>query len=160
MPPGPDTIGSGPGGRGPAESAAGRIPPQDIEAEVATLGSMLIEGEAAGIVLEQLQPEDFYRSAHQEIFRAVRDIYVADHQADVILLRDYLTGKGKHSCSFTLFCADTIEPLDSFTDNMAYKGKRFYIVDNCRIIVQTVRSRIGRSMPRHSRMAFHGCYQC
>jgi len=94
MPPGPDTIRSGPGGRGLAEAAAGRIPPQDIEAEIATLGSMLIEGEAAGIVLEQLEAEDFYRSAHQEIFRAVRDIYAADHQADVILLRDYLTGKG------------------------------------------------------------------
>jgi len=94
MPPGPDTIKSGPGRPGPSEGLAGRIPPQDIDAEVATLGSMLIEGEAAGIVLEQLVPEDFYRSAHQEIFRAVRDIYVADRQADVILLRDHLSGKG------------------------------------------------------------------
>jgi len=94
MPPGPDTIRSGPSGPGPAGGPAGRIPPQDIEAEVATLGSMLIEGEAAGIVLEQLEAEDFYRSAHQEIFRAVRDIYVADRQADVILLRDHLSGKG------------------------------------------------------------------
>jgi replicative DNA helicase len=56
---------------------------------------MLLEGEAAGLVLERLAPEDFYRSAHREIFLAVRDIYVADRQADVVLLRDHLSGKGK-----------------------------------------------------------------
>ncbi|MHC4249332.1 MAG: replicative DNA helicase [Planctomycetota bacterium] len=95
MPPGPDTIRRGPGGPGPARSPAERIPPQDIEAEAATLGSMLLEGEAAGLVLERLAPEDFYRSAHREIFLAVRDIYVADRQADVVLLRDHLSGKGK-----------------------------------------------------------------
>ncbi len=95
MPPAPDTRRSGPGRPGTAVGLAERMPPQDIEAEAATLGSMLIEGEAAGLVLERLAPEDFYRSAHQEIFRAVRDIYVADRQADVVLLRDYLGGKGK-----------------------------------------------------------------
>ncbi|MHC5053883.1 MAG: replicative DNA helicase [Planctomycetota bacterium] len=95
MPPGPDTIRRGPGGPGPARSPAERIPPQDIEAEAATLGSMLLEGEAAGLVLERLAPEDFYRSAHREIFLAVRDIYAADHQADVVLLRDHLSSKGK-----------------------------------------------------------------
>jgi len=95
MPAGPDTRRTGPGDVGSALGTAERIPPQDIEAEAATLGAMLLEGEAAGLVLEQLAPEDFYRSAHREIFLAVRDIYAADHQADVILLRDYLKDKGK-----------------------------------------------------------------
>ncbi len=95
MPAGPDTRRTGLVGAGSALGTAERIPPQDIEAEAATLGAMLLEGEAAGLVLEQLAPDDFYRSAHREIFMAVRDIYVADSQADVVLLRDHLSAKGK-----------------------------------------------------------------
>jgi replicative DNA helicase len=36
-----------------------RIPPQDIEAEQAVLGAMLIDEEAAGRVLEQLRAKIF-----------------------------------------------------------------------------------------------------
>ena len=38
-----------------------RVPPQNIEAEQAVLGAMLIKKEAIIEVQEILQPDDFYR---------------------------------------------------------------------------------------------------
>src|SRR5262249_28272103 len=51
-----------------------RIPPQDLEAEQSTLGSMMITRTAVEQALELLQPEDFYRDAHRYIFEAISDL--------------------------------------------------------------------------------------
>jgi replicative DNA helicase len=48
-----------------------RVPPQDLEAEQGVLGACLVSPEAAERVSEILAPEDFYRYAHAEIYRAV-----------------------------------------------------------------------------------------
>jgi len=41
-----------------------RVPPQDLDAERSVLGSMLLSTEAMADVVEILDPDDFYRSAH------------------------------------------------------------------------------------------------
>ena len=51
-----------------------RVPPQNIEAEQAVLGAMLLEREAIAKVMEKLRSEDFYREAHKVIFNAMRRI--------------------------------------------------------------------------------------
>ncbi|MBU8821146.1 hypothetical protein KL864_35425, partial [Mycolicibacterium goodii] len=43
---------------------AGRQPPQDMAAEQAVLGGMLLSKDAIADVLERLRPGDFYRPAH------------------------------------------------------------------------------------------------
>ena len=48
-----------------------KIIPQDIEAEQSVLSAMLIDKKAVGIVAEKLKPEDFYRPAHQIIYRTI-----------------------------------------------------------------------------------------
>jgi replicative DNA helicase len=57
-----------------APSAA--VPPQNIEAEESVLGAMLIaEGAVSTVVVEaHLRPEDFYREAHRQIFKAILDL--------------------------------------------------------------------------------------
>jgi replicative DNA helicase len=65
---------------------------QDIEAERAVLGSMMIEGEAAGLALEILRPEDFYAAMHQEIFEAIEFICDSGEDPDQLLVRDHLEG--------------------------------------------------------------------
>ena len=54
-------------------NAAGRLPPQDTEAETALLGSILMADTALDSVLidVRLRPEDFYRDRHRAIFRAM-----------------------------------------------------------------------------------------
>ncbi|HAX98674.1 MAG TPA: replicative DNA helicase, partial [Candidatus Atribacteria bacterium] len=45
-----------------------RVPPQSLEAEQATLGSMLLERNALLKALEILRPEDYYYDNHRIIF--------------------------------------------------------------------------------------------
>ena len=67
-----------------------RLPPQNIEAEQAVLGSMLIDAEGIERVAQFLQPEDFYREAHQHIFRAVLTLYERREPADFVTICDEL----------------------------------------------------------------------
>ena len=48
-----------------------KIPPQAIDAEMAVLGSMLLDAEAVTDALEILKPEHFYKESHQKIFAAI-----------------------------------------------------------------------------------------
>lgn len=77
------------------------IPPNNIEAEMATLGSILI-GDAGTrapfrLVREFLEPEDFYRPTHQDIFRTLiaMDEEDANCPWDLITLIDALRVRGK-----------------------------------------------------------------
>src|SRR6266566_4468841 len=47
----------------------GNLPPQDLDAEESVLGSMLVSPTAVAIVSELLQPDDFYRGSHAQIYR-------------------------------------------------------------------------------------------
>jgi len=46
-----------------------QTPPQNIEAEKAVLGAAFLSGDALVEAMEYVQPEDFYRRAHQIIFQ-------------------------------------------------------------------------------------------
>ncbi|MGZ3680208.1 MAG: replicative DNA helicase, partial [Ktedonobacterales bacterium] len=75
--------------------AVEKLLPQNVEAEVGVLGSLLIDPEAIVQVADFLQPEDFYRDAHRSIFQAVLDLYEAGRPADLITLTDELARRGK-----------------------------------------------------------------
>lgn len=77
------------------EPVLDRMPPQDLMAERAVLGSMLIEAEAVGKAIEILQPEDFYKSAHQEIFSAMIELFSAHEPVDVLTVVATLTRRAK-----------------------------------------------------------------
>ena len=51
-----------------------RVPPQNIEAEQAVLGAVLLEREALYSAAEIVVPEDFYRQSHQRLFRVMLDL--------------------------------------------------------------------------------------
>ena len=53
-----------------------RIPPQALDAEMAVLGSMLLDKDALTDAVEILRPEHFYKEAHQVIFSAIKDLSV------------------------------------------------------------------------------------
>ena len=72
-----------------------RIPPHDIEAEQAVLGSMLTDKDAVVSAIEVLKEEDFYRDDNKTIFRAIMDLYIAGDSIDVITTKDELTSMNK-----------------------------------------------------------------
>lgn len=70
-----------------------RVPPQNIEAEQAVLGAVLIDQNALMSATEILIPEDFYRQAHQRIFRAMLDLTEKNEPVDLVTLTAELTDR-------------------------------------------------------------------
>ena len=71
-----------------------RIPPHNKEAEQSALGAALVSKEALSDVIQILRPEDFYDSAHREIYTAMRELYRDDKNVDIITVSDALKKKG------------------------------------------------------------------
>jgi replicative DNA helicase len=79
----------------PESSAAPRMPPHDLQAEMGVLGSMLLSQDATHLARERLSASSFYKLAHQDIFNAIAELSESSNAADVILLRDQLTKDGR-----------------------------------------------------------------
>lgn len=67
-----------------------RIPPQNVEAEQAVLGAMLLSHDAVIVAMEKLQPRDFYCDAHRIIFEAMEHLHRENKEIDVITLPEEL----------------------------------------------------------------------
>ncbi|MGA2640409.1 MAG: replicative DNA helicase [Spirochaetia bacterium] len=70
------------------------IPSHNEEAEIATLGAVLIDAEALPTIIPLLRPEDFYRGAHQRIYEAVLALFDRGQSIDLITLSDELRTRG------------------------------------------------------------------
>ena len=73
----------------------GKIPPNDVEAEQAVIGSMLTDKEAVSAAIEVLKPEDFYREDNRIIFEAILSLYGRSEPIDIITLKSELSSMGK-----------------------------------------------------------------
>lgn len=73
----------------------GKVPPNDIEAEQAVIGSMLTDKDAVSSALEVLRPDDFYRDDNRIIFSAIMNLYNRSEPVDIITLKSELTSLGK-----------------------------------------------------------------
>ena len=71
-----------------------RIPPQNLDAEQSTLGSMLLEKEAIYKGSEILRPDDFYREAHRVIFEVVVHLANKGEPVDLITVSEELKQRG------------------------------------------------------------------
>ena len=51
-----------------------RVPPQNLEAEQSVLGAILLDERCLNRALEVMQPDDFYRETHRDIFLAMLEL--------------------------------------------------------------------------------------
>ncbi len=72
-----------------------RIPLHSIDAEMGTLGSMLLSKRMAEQITSSLLAEQFYRPAHQLIFNAMRQLVSLSRPIDFLTLKDELTARGQ-----------------------------------------------------------------
>ena len=72
----------------------GMIPPHSLEAEQSVLGAMIINKEAINIAIEQIHPEDFYKEANKEIFKAIIELFNRNEPVDLITLSEELKRRG------------------------------------------------------------------
>lgn len=74
---------------------AGKVPPQNVDAEMSLLGAVLIDEEALADVSEHVTPKDFYDKRHGLIYDAMMRLYEKHKPVDLLTLTDELKKK-KH----------------------------------------------------------------
>ena len=74
--------------------AVGKVPPHDIQAEQAVLGSMLLDKDAVIDAIEVLKEDSFYREDNKMIFSAILSLYAKSEPIDLITVKSELTENG------------------------------------------------------------------
>lgn len=91
----------------------GKIPPQNIEAEVAVLGAILIDRNALVKVLPVLSSNMFYKEAHVKIFNAITSLFSRGESIDLLTLSTELRKKGE------LDLVGGLEYINGLTDSVS-----------------------------------------
>lgn len=70
-----------------------RIPPQNLEAEMSVLGSLMLDKNAVIKVADLVRSEDFYKDAHRLIYEIMLELYEDREPIDVLSLSNKLEEK-------------------------------------------------------------------
>jgi len=73
----------------------GKLPPQALELEEAVLGAMLIDKKGVDEVIDLLEPEAFYKTAHQNIFESIFNLFQNSQPIDLLTVSADLRKNGK-----------------------------------------------------------------
>lgn len=76
-----------------AENLPGKLPPQNIEAEKSLLGSLLLDKNSIVKIVDFLQPKDFYKQTHKEIYQAAIDLFEKSEPIDLLAISARLKEK-------------------------------------------------------------------
>jgi replicative DNA helicase len=74
---------------------AGKVPPQNIDAEMSLLGAILLDEEVLADVTDRVHAADFYEPKHQAIFAAMLRLYEKHSPVDLLTLTDELNKKAE-----------------------------------------------------------------
>ncbi len=75
------------------EVPAGKVPPQNLDAEKSLLGAVLIDEETLADISEHVTPKDFYDKRHATIFDGMMRLYEHHKPVDLLTLTDELKKK-------------------------------------------------------------------
>jgi len=70
-----------------------KLPPQNIDAEMAVLGAMLIDEKAIPEVLEFINSDSFYRQEHRTIFSSIVSLFDGRKKVDILTVSEDLSKK-------------------------------------------------------------------
>lgn len=73
----------------------GKLPPQNLDAEVSLLGAVLIDEDVLTRVTDKLAADDFYDHRHELIYAAMLRLYENHRAVDLLTLSDELKKKGE-----------------------------------------------------------------
>src|SRR3989344_1345019 len=77
----------------PFQGRSLKVPPQNVEAEISTLGALLVDGSAIYKVIDIIRVEDFYRPQHQTVFAAIMELFERREPIDVLSVSSRLREK-------------------------------------------------------------------
>jgi replicative DNA helicase len=72
-----------------------KVPPHNLEAEMAVLGAMMLDQEAVITASEILKLEDFYRENHRVLFESILDQNAKGEPVDLVTVAEALRAKGQ-----------------------------------------------------------------
>lgn len=72
-----------------------KLPPHSVEAEQSVLGGLMLANQAWDDVADQVEPGDFYRGSHKQIYTQMARLVTADEPIDVITLSEALNATGE-----------------------------------------------------------------
>jgi len=103
------------------ESLLDRVPPQDLEAEAAVLGSIILDNECAGEIVQILAPESFYSGKHRLIFDTLVSLYDERRAIDLLTLRDELSRRSAlDDVGGVAFLTELVESVPSAANAVFY----------------------------------------
>ena len=73
----------------------GKMPPQAVDLEEASLGSLMLEKDAFITVSDFLKPECFYKEAHQKIYRGIQNLSLNNEPVDILTVSEEMKRLGE-----------------------------------------------------------------
>lgn len=70
-----------------------RVPPHNKEAEQSIIGAVFLQPEALIVASERLQPQDFYQTAHQQIFEVMLELSDQGSPVDVVTVSEVFAAR-------------------------------------------------------------------
>ncbi|MCI5135507.1 MAG: replicative DNA helicase, partial [Candidatus Electrothrix sp. AW2] len=80
---------------GSAPPSPTMLPPQNVEAEQALLGTILIQDKSLLKIVEILSPDDFYRTAHKIIFEVMVKLFERSEPHDLVTMTNSLRDQNR-----------------------------------------------------------------
>ena len=77
-----------------AEITKELLPPQNLEAEMAVLGSMMLDEKAISVVIELVEENYFYKENHRNVFEGICNLYNNSKAVDLVTVSDELKRLG------------------------------------------------------------------
>lgn len=100
-----------------------RVPPHNLEAEMAALGSMLLGERGVDAILSQLSEDDFYSPAHRNVYSACQAIAASGRAVDLLTLKNELAQRGiLESCGGTAYLIQLAESVPTASNASYYAG--------------------------------------
>lgn len=120
-----------------------KVPPHNLEAEMAVLGSMLLDKEAVDKAAEKVTSDTFYHLPHKTVFSTMLDMYKSNRVVDLATLTDRLKNLGKlDSIGGAVYLTELVDAvpttahIDSYLKIIADCAMRRNLIATCTKIVQ------------------------
>ena len=101
----------------------GKLPPQNLEAEQAVLGSILLKDKVFPFVIEILKPTDFYREAHKVIYESLLTLFEKNEPLDILTITNSLKDINKLDMVGGISYLATLTSIVPVTANIASYAK-------------------------------------
>lgn len=98
-----------------------KLPPQNLEAEVSLLGSLMLDKDAFLKVGDFLETRDLYKKTHRNIYQAMQDLFEKGEPIDLLSVASRLKEKGQlEEAGGNAYLTELINSVPTASHVMAY----------------------------------------